>query len=130
MKKGYQVCTVGWEYNDEGYNKPECDGVIPGIVYMDKAKAEEALADLQIQGFKDNNPFDYVSDGDLDAVSSLREAAFAKLNEILGTEVSEEDFWDMRDHLDLKKAPKKTVEAVVKVFNKLKFYEIREVTVE
>lgn len=130
MKKGYQVCTIGWEYNDEGYNKPECDGVIPGTVYMDKAQAESAVASLQIQGFKDNNPMDYLCDGDFSDVSSLGDGAFEKLNEILGTEVEEDNFWDLRDHLDLRKASKKTIEAVVKVFDKLKFYEIREVTVE
>ena len=129
-KKGYQVCTVGWEYNDEGYNKPECDGVTPGVVYMDKAKAEEALAALQIEGFKDNNPMDYLCDGEFSDVSSLGEGALEKLNEILGTEITEDNLWDIRDHLDLSKASKKTVDAVVKVFNKLKFYEIIEVTVE
>lgn len=43
---GYVLSEIGWEYNDENYHRPECDGGTPRKVYLNKQKAMTACAEL------------------------------------------------------------------------------------
>ena len=42
---GYVLSEIGWEYNDENYHRPECDGVTPRKIFLDKHKATRACAE-------------------------------------------------------------------------------------
>jgi len=36
---GYVILEIGWEYNDENYYRPECEGGLPRKFFTDRGRA-------------------------------------------------------------------------------------------
>ena len=51
---GYVLSEIGWEYNDENYHRPDCDGGTPRKIFLDKQKATTACAELNKEKTAEN----------------------------------------------------------------------------
>lgn len=58
MKKGFCVLQIGWEYTDEHFRRPDCDGGTPIAVYSNARQAHVAMQKMNAAKVKENKDSD------------------------------------------------------------------------
>ncbi len=120
MNKYYIVQENTFEYNDEIYHRPECDGGKPKKIFTNENSAQDYADSQNLKKFDDTNLSEY-SYG-IDEIIKNKDKFISLLNEIFGTNYHE-------DNLDYDfTLPKMTLEQYLKIksYLKIEFYEVLE----
>lgn len=120
-KKGYIIQSIGYEYNDETYYKPEGGGGYPQAVLTDEVEAKKRMMELEIEEWRGQRIGHYGYD--IDEVAE-NESEFEQALAAMGIDI--EDWWDVEIPTT---ATDDQIKRLIKA-SSIRFHEIIEIEIE
>ena len=120
-KKGYIIQSIGYEYNDETYYKPEGGGGYPQAVLTDEVEAKKRMMELEIEEWRGQQIGHYGYD--IDEVAE-NESEFEQALAAMGIDI--EDWWDVEIPTT---ATDDQIKRLIKA-SSIRFHEIIEIEIE
>lgn len=120
-KKGYVIQKIGYEYDDETYNRAQDGGGNPIIVMTDEVAAKKKFMELEIEAWRGETVGHYGYD--IDEVAT-NESEFEKALESMGLDA--DDLWNVEIPMT---ATDEQIRRLIKS-SKIRFHEIVEVEIK
>lgn len=121
-KNGYIIQELGYEYDDERYNRTE--GGTPQLVVTDEVVAKKKMMELEISRWRGQNIGNYGYDIDEIARDSKNTAELEKALELVGIDI--ENLYDSEISID---ATDEQIRNLIRLSN-IRFYEIVEIEID